>query len=288
MGKGMEGVLVSVRRFHFGPGYTDAFDLTSRRDRGNLPADRRQPRHALKTTPSRKATEVRNQYYEGYYTLGWIPIPTTDYFDNLYVTTSAINPLYTGQYAVGPYITSQVTPSGPPLTGAATVINRGYTNVVVNMTATSAPATCSSGGDGSVNAPLTVASSGSWSDTLCGYQHSAWSALAVKSGRSLTMEVTATDEQGYATTGKMLPVIGVWDSNDSSGVAPTLASQAAALNASTLGMTNLMVSSSTARTMRIGIAGPAWATGVRTTATTRASSTRIPSRLPRCPPTAGW
>ena len=252
-GQGMEGVLVSVRRYHFGPGYTDAFDVTSGVTGATFQQNAGNP-VTPKGTSAADSNGRSDQSSEGYYSLGWIPIPTADYFDNFTMTTSAINPLYTGQYAVGPYVASQVTPSGPPVTGTATVIGHGYQNVGVNMTATSAPATCSSGGDGTASTPLAVNPSGYWSDTLCGYQHSAWSSLQVQAGRSLTIEVTATDEQGYATVGKMLPVLGVWDSNDSTSIPPTLAAQPTPLNASTLGMTNLMVANSAARTMRIAIA----------------------------------
>ena len=55
---------------------------------------------------------------------------------------------------------------------------------------------------------------------LCGYGRSAWSSLTVKGNRTLTVEVTAEDEQGFATTAKAMPVIGVWNATDRSDRCP--------------------------------------------------------------------
>ncbi len=79
----------------------------------------------------------------------------------------------------------------------------GYVNVMVPTAA----ASCGSGADGTVSAPVQVAATGWWSGLLCGYGHASYLSADVKPGRTFTVEVTALDEQGLATTTKAMPVI---------------------------------------------------------------------------------
>src|SRR5207244_6929608 len=110
-------------------------------------------------------------------------------------------------------------------------------------------------GDGTEGAPTVVAASGWWTGNLCAYGHSAWSSVNVAANRTLTVEVTAKDEQGAATTGKMLPVVGVWNAADATGTLPTVAVAPTAFNSMVSGMTRVAVpASASAAQLRLVVA----------------------------------
>ena len=194
-----------------------------------------------------------NGYWEGYYNLGRVPLISGDW-QQVVLSTEAVNPLYTGQYAVGPYGANTVEPSGANA-GYVAGLFSSYANYGwFDMLASTAVASCKTGGDGTENAPSGVAASGWWRGTLCGYGHTAWWTVAMKAGRSLALEVTAVDEQGYATAVKAMPVMGVWQAGDAVGSAPTVAAVTGAFNGTVAGMTQLAVQSTQPEQLRIAIA----------------------------------
>jgi len=82
-----------------------------------------------------------------------------------------------------------------------------------------------------------------------------WWSATVKAGRTWTLETTALDETGAATTRKARPVMGVWLSTDAVGGLPTVAGTASAMNSTSLGMTQLPVAAaSQGETVRFAIA----------------------------------
>jgi hypothetical protein len=99
-----------------------------------------------------------------------------------------------------------------------------------------------------------VATTGFWSGRLCGYGYTAWSTLSIKGNRSLTLEVTAEDEQGFATAAKTLPVIGLWKATDPLGSLPGVARAGEAFNGAATGMTTLTTSITQPNQLRIVIA----------------------------------
>ena len=191
---------------------------------------------------------------EGYYLLQQVPIPDGQAWQNLVVSTEPINPLYIGPDAVGPYTGNQVSESGTTTSQKIWVL-ANYSDTEVDFGPTGATPTCTAVGDGTETAPVAMAATGMWSGALCGYGHTAWSSFAVKANHTFTVELTAQDEQGNATTGKALPTIGLWQAADATGTLPTVAMAGSALNALTLGMTNLTVASATGnRTLRMSVA----------------------------------
>ena len=76
----------------------------------------------------------------------------------------------------------------------------------------------------------------------------------MRANRSLTVEVTAEDEDGFASTAKAMPVIGVWRATDALGTAPGVAVSQGALNVASAGMTSLEVDGPPAGGLRIAIA----------------------------------
>jgi hypothetical protein len=161
--------------------------------------------------------------------------------ENVYMKTEAIDPLYTGEYAIGPYERPPVTPSGPAQTltdwsgGAGT--SWAYTQTVSN-----AASSCALGGDGTQSGPEAGDPSGWWNGLLCPIGHSSWWSVGVKAGSSWTLEVTALDETGAATTSKAQPVIGLWNVGDSG--LPTVASQPTSMNSMSPGVTQLWMPAS--------------------------------------------
>jgi hypothetical protein len=192
-----------------------------------------------------------NNFYEGFFDLARLPmLPGT--WQLIILETEPINPLYTGQYSVGPY-TATVEPSGSNLSLVEGLFS-SYGTPFGDFYVSDSASACGSGLDGSEAAPAAVAASGWWPGLLCGYGHSAWSSLTVKGNRSLTLEVTAEDEQGFATTGKAMPVIGMWNATDPRGTLPGVASAGVAFNGAANGMTTLTTSFTQPDQLRIAIA----------------------------------
>ena len=252
-GEGMQGVNVVVRRWQqytLATQIEDWYSVSSvsgalfRQSNGNP---------VTGPDPSFTGTEgTTDSQYEGYYDIERVPMLPGDW-QVLIVETEPVNPLYTGQYAVGPYVANTVAPSGsdPVL---AEGLYGSYTEGYVDFSTTNPASTCSTGADGTEAAPVAAASQGWWSGLLCGYGHSAWSSLAVKANRSVTVEVTAEDEQGSTTTAKAMPVIGLWNSTDALGSLPGVAAAGTAFNGVANGMTTLSASFTKPDQLRIAIA----------------------------------
>ena len=252
-GQGMQGVNMLVRRWRQ---YTDPskaedwFTSSSvsgalfRQSNGN-------PVTGADTTFA-GTQGTTDQNYEGYYNVQRVPMLPGDW-QVLILETEAINPLYTGEYAVGPYPANTVAPSGADVPTPEGIFP-SYGNAFLNAATSVSAEACDTSGDGTEAAPNPVAATGWWPGLLCGYGHAAWTSLAVKANRSLTVEVTAEDEQGFATTAKALPVIGVWNATDTLGTLPGVAAAGMALNGLATGMTTLAVSSTQQDELRIAVA----------------------------------
>ena len=189
---------------------------------------------------------------EGMFWLMRIPMLPDGYM-GLSVTTESVNPLYTGDYALAAYPGSAPTPSGE---------TTGYTNGYMGQgfygfTAVPARAAsvCAPGADGTEAAPVAIDATGWWTGQLCDDAHVSWGSLTVAAGRTWALEVTALDESGAATTGKMHPLLGVWNASDATGTLPTIAATTAPFNGLAVGTTKLpMAASSGAQSLRFAIA----------------------------------
>ncbi len=252
-GQGMQGVNVLVRRWEQ---YTAASQIEDWYTTSAVSgAVFRQSNGNPVTGPDTSLTGsegTEGQDHEGLYNLQRIPMLPGDW-QAVVIETEPINPLYTGPYAVGPYTANTVEPSGSD-TSQAYGIFGSYASVYLVFSTTDPASSCNPGADGTEAAPASVAAAGWWSGQLCGYGHSSWSSLTVKGNRSLTLEVTAEDEQGFATTAKAMPVIGVWNATDPSGSLPGIAGVGEAFNGEATGMTTLTTSSTQPNQLRIAIA----------------------------------
>jgi hypothetical protein len=252
-GEGMQGVNVVVRRWEQ---YTPATDIEDWYSVSSVSGSLfRQSNGNPVTGPDTSFTGAEgttNAWYEGFYQIERMPMLPGDW-QLLVVETEPINPLYKGQYAVGPYVADTVVPSGsdPVLTEG---LYGSYTEGYVDFATVNPASSCDTSADGTEAAPVAAASQGWWSGLLCGYGHSAWSSLAVKANRSVTVEVTAEDEQGSTTTAKAMPVIGLWNSTDALGSLPGVAAAGTAFNSVANGMTTLSASFTQPDQLRIAIA----------------------------------
>ncbi|MBB5341324.1 IPT/TIG domain-containing protein [Tunturiibacter gelidoferens] len=252
-GEGMQGVNVVVRRW---PQYTLPAQIEDWYTTSSVSGSLFRRSNGNPVTGSDSSFEgsegSQSGFYEGYYIVERVPMLPGDW-QILIMETEAINPLYTGEFAVGPYVANTVEPSGldPVLPEG---ILGSYTQAYLDFLPTNSANSCDSGADGTEAAPVAVASQGLWSGLLCGYGHSAWSSLSVKANRSLTFEVTAEDEQGFSTTAKAMPVIGVWHTTDALGSLPGVAGAGEAFNGAANGMTMLTTAFTQPNQLRIAIA----------------------------------
>ncbi|MCU1251687.1 MAG: hypothetical protein JWQ49_4716 [Edaphobacter sp.] len=251
-GQGMQGVNVVGRRWSqfTNPSQAENWDTVSsvsgtyyRQSNGNPVTGPDTTMTGSQGTP--------NNFYEGFFALARVPMLPGSW-QLIILETEPINPLYTGQYAVGPYIAT-VEPSGTDLSLVEGLFS-GYQQAFIDFHISDSASTCNPGPDGTETAPAAVDASGWWPGLLCGYGHTAWSSLAVKGNRSLTLEVTAADEQGFATTAKAMPVLGVWNATDARGSLPGVASASRAFNGAATGMTTLTTSITQPKQLRIAIA----------------------------------
>ncbi len=158
--------------------------------------------------------------------------------ENAFITSEAIDPLYTGEYAIGPYQRPPVTPSGSAVTVTDWSGGAGTSGYYVT-TAWDAAASCSPGADGTQSAPANSDASGWWNGQLCPAGHSSWWNVQVNAGSTWALEVTALDESGAATMYKAQPVMGVWNMGDSG--LPTVASAPVSMNSMAPGVTQLQM-----------------------------------------------
>ena len=122
-----------------------------------------------------------------------------------------------------------------------------------NLSTDSPAATCDTGLDGTEVSPAAIAADGWSTGTLCAYGHTAWFGLDVQAHHSFTIEVAAVDEQGFATTLKAMPVIGIWNAVDAPGTLPSVAA-ATAFNGAATGLTTVTVANAQSRQLRVAVA----------------------------------
>lgn len=257
-GQGMQGVNVVLQRQQGGWNIPEAWEDVSsvsgyafQQNAGNAVMGA-----AVGMAQSMGSTDAA---LEGYYNMAWVPDIDPAGAQNggmfVVVSTEAINPLYTGAHAVGPYVAGSVEPSGAP---QGQLLNQYAMSAGSwepgDFAPPDAARACSTGGDGVESAPLAVAASGWWSGVLCAHGHAAWSSFSMKAGRTATLEVTAQDEQGYATTAKAMPLIGVWSASDATGSLPSVAATPSAFNTVSLGATAASVTAAQAEALRFVIA----------------------------------
>jgi hypothetical protein len=189
---------------------------------------------------------------EGRYDLSGIPLPPGAMRADYQLTFEAINPLYTGNESVGPYVLGQVNPSGT----MPTVILRGLTAgsvTVENEIIGDSAGDVNSGGDGTEATPVAVPVNGEWLARISGYGHLSWLRWHMRGGRQVTVEAQPLDEAGVETAAKARVVIGAWNGDDSLGIAPEIGTPQP-FNAVPTGLTTLSFEAANDGDVRIALA----------------------------------
>ena len=255
-GQGMQGVNLIVRRHFPASAYSDEGPVVSavtgtlfRWNNGN-------PVTGPPAATIAASMGNVNPPIEGSFNLGYIPELPKAVLQDAFVTTEAINPLYTGQYGIGPYVDAPATPSGPTFT----IEDNGifpYESNYYDATMTGSATSCVTTGTssqialGSKGAPVIFPSSGWSTGSLCAYGVFSWSSVTVQANRSLTVEATALDEQGLVTENKLQPLIGVWELADPTNSLPTVAAATSPFNSIAAGLTSLPFQPAQAGELRI-------------------------------------
>lgn len=188
---------------------------------------------------------------EGYFDLRYVPLPPGVTSANYQITFEPVNPLYTGNDAVGPYTTGQVTPSGTTPTIALNGLTAG-TSLTETVTFAGAADEAQSGADGSEASPASVPVSGEWTGRMTGVGHSGWFQWWARGNREFTVEAQALDESGNESANKAQLVIGAWNGSDAVGGAPVTGT-AQPFNASLPGLTTLPALTAADSEVRIGL-----------------------------------
>ena len=101
---------------------------------------------------------TEGQDHEGWYNLARVPMLPGDW-QVIVLETEPINPLYTGQYAVGPYTANTVEPSGSNTLQIYGIFS-SYVPVYIPFSTTDPASSCSPGAGGTEASPATVATAG--------------------------------------------------------------------------------------------------------------------------------
>lgn len=251
-GQGMNGVNVVAHRNWPEESYgTEAFGVVSAVTGAYSPGDFGNPVTGAPGDPDDKQGSIYGSG-AGFYAVYRVPALQFAY-TSVIIQTEPINPLYTGQYAVGPYRAGAVAPAGDSTGFFYFGDQPGAVDGGNTLTPANAPYQCATQSDGSESAPARMPDGGMWSGLFCGTQHTAWTGLAVHAGRTATVEVTATDAAGTATMAKAMPVIGLWHAADDTGTVPTLA-RTAAFNSVRMGTTQLRASFAVDEQLRLAVA----------------------------------
>jgi hypothetical protein len=276
-GQGMQGVNIEAHICYAGSAICDTGAIVSSVTGFGFTADTGTPITGATSaygTPlsQRGATDT---FYQGFYDLN--EIDSNYAWLNVGVVPVAVNPLYIGDYAVGPFTDRQIAPSGTLASQVAYGIGIGagsWFNFTFSDAARPLAAL-----DTTELTPAAVPATGWWSSTLSTFGHTDWYALNVPSGGTLSVEVTALDESGHPSTTKMLPIIGLWNASAATGTLPDYAA-ASAFNSVSIATTTLAAPSGA---LRLAIADadgggrPDFTYTARILAATAVSSTNLPA-----------
>lgn len=186
-----------------------------------------------------------NSSVEGFFDLAGLapPAPGAQY----QLSVEAIDPKWSA--GVGPYSPGPVSPSGSFQPVTVTVAAGGDVQQDIVMTGSAQPLTQRTS---SWTSPLPLPSGGDWGGSLARYGDVDYMQLRAKVDRTLSVAVTAVDENGQASVLKTQPVIGMWAASDPEGSVPG-AFTASPFNQVPFGLTRLDANILTSGNFLIGI-----------------------------------
>jgi hypothetical protein len=153
---------------------------------------------------------------------------------------------------VGPCAQLQVAPSGA-FAPVVVTLNAGDDVVQDVLMAGSAPEKDDPNRDETYNAPLPIPRGGAWSGALSGYGDADYFWFSARANRTLSIDVTALDENDQPTQFKARPLIGLWYAGSPAGSSPAVATPMP-FNTSISALTQLNVQVLNPVMLRLGLA----------------------------------
>jgi len=243
-GQGMQGVNLVLRRHFPASAFKDIGPVVSAVTGNQFRWSNGNPVTGPVPDTVAGSMGVFNPILEGGFNFAMIPELANTELQDAFITAEPINPLYIGEYGIGPYVDAPVTPSG----SAFTLQDNGIVPYESNFYIMDVPGTatsCDPSGLGSQSAPVVFSASGWTTGSLCEYGVSAWSEVTVQANRSLTVEATSLDEHGQVTENKLQPLIGAWSLPNPNGGLPEVAT-VSPFNSIAAGLTSLNLDASEA------------------------------------------
>lgn len=186
---------------------------------------------------------------EGFFDLAGLQIPNSGTSAQYQLTVEPVDPLWSTQ--LRPYGPLQVQPSG---TAQPILVNVNLGQDVeqdIVMQASAHPAADPFAAT-TYATPAPIPASGEWDASLSGYGDTDYFWFSGQANRTLTVQVTAMDETGAASSSKALPVIGIWGLADP-GTFPAPANTPSAFNSNSADTTQLGASLLQSTNFRLGI-----------------------------------
>lgn len=187
-----------------------------------------------------------SQTMEGFFDLAGLQLPNGG-SAQYQLSVEALDPRWS--LNVGPYSPGPVAPSGLALPIVVTVSAGSDVQQDILMSG-SAQALAQPASTWA--APAALPQAGDWEGSFSGYGDVAYFLLPAQANRTLSVAVTALDESGQASVGKVQPVIGMWAASDPPGTAAP-AFTPSPFNQLTYGMTRLDAQVATFTNYLIGI-----------------------------------
>lgn len=187
---------------------------------------------------------------EGFFDLAGLQFPGGANSGQYQLTVEGIDPLWAA--GVAPYVQFQVAPSGAP---QPIVINVSpgrdiAQDIVMTRSALPVPQWAATE---TWSAPAAIPPGGDGVGSLSGYGDVSYFALAAQANRTLSVAVTALDENELATLDKAQPVMGMWVSSDPEGTPPP-AFTPSSFNSGTFGVTRLDAQVFSSTSFLVGVA----------------------------------
>lgn len=186
---------------------------------------------------------------EGTFNLAGLQIPNGGSSAQYQLSVEALDPEWS--QPVGPYGPWQVEPSGTFQPVIVNVALNGSTQQNVMMAGSKVPV-ANLFGQTSYASPALLPPTGDFIGTTNPYNSADYLQFKAQMNRTLSVEITALDENGNPTESKSQPVVGMWALADP-GTSPAPANTPSAFNTSYFGLTRLDASVLQTTAFRIGI-----------------------------------
>ncbi|HWG19525.1 MAG TPA: IPT/TIG domain-containing protein [Terracidiphilus sp.] len=188
---------------------------------------------------------------QGSFDLGYMPLPPGMTSATYQISFEAVDPMFTYQMTVGPYLYGSPLPSGTLAPITVPNLGAGGAQTLTIHVADSAA------GDyqdaiSIQAAPRLLPASGFWSGRISQVGQTDWFNFPVRGNRTFSIITVAMDENGLPNGFKAMPAIGIWDAFDPVG-APSVGTSPG-LNGYATGESWLRVTTDGDDIVRLGIA----------------------------------